>query len=910
MPTRHKCCFAGCDKTSQHPDVSLHRFVVKPADIRDQWLANSGNASLFSLTDKQLHDRRVCSTHFLDNEFDYPGIGKKTPKRGAIPRSLIIENNIVPSEQQLEVAAEIPQDAQVDSLDSNACLPSTSLSVNSTSMRNRKPRRKPVSLSRENLTLKFQLGRSRRKVKSLAQKLRRSENRIKELSKEDLIEGASKYIWGKNLDFFKMQINHSNQRQWEEDEKQFALGLYYKSPKAYKYLKDIFNLPCLSLIYRWVNNINLRPGTNQLFIEQLKLKLESKNFMEKSGVLMWDEIMIKPGLEYNRKIDILEGFEDIGVELDDKPRKSNGQQEIGEPKVSDFIATHVLVFMIGGLIYDWKQPFFYVPSAGTVSASKLKILIEKVIKLAFEAGFIIHHMVCDQSSSNQSAIKKLGIILENPSYKFEDHDISFGFDAPHIFKSIRNTLINNNFTVEGKIVSWVPLIQLHELQKGKSCKAAPKLTEHHVKPKAFEKMKVKLAVQVFSNSVGAALMTATLNKEIGLNDADLVIAAATADFCIRLNRIFDCLNARSFSDSNPYRKGLSESTRVEDELNKAADWVNTIEDNSQSPAFKNLLITIKGILLLWSRLKSKGIRYILTSRLNQDKLENFFGFLRERCGYNNNPTLTQCIKNMQYAVLVTLLVPPVGTNCEADQARLLISNFNSYVKDTSGEFSENIDRQVEDWFARNDAHLESDQSTLHTTVTENPTEDINTTQTTPDTALETPSLERQTKKYIAGYLAYRLNNKHHCTDCFTKYTLNDKLQLDTCDDTLLFFKAYPSVQSDVFGSLNVPSDLLFNVILACYEVFDRAFQENARIKNISAFFYALVRDEVIKKFPTFWVHDDLHHEHQKCILESFVYLQLKYRAKWISKDIRDKKRKNFETSAAKPNPKLMKLSQI
>ncbi|KAL7296473.1 hypothetical protein TKK_0010478 [Trichogramma kaykai] len=519
-------------------------------------------------------------------------------------------------------------------------------------------------------------------------------------------------------------------------------------------------------------------------------------------------------------------------------------------------------------------------------------------------------MVCDQSSSNQSAIKKLGITLENPSYKFEDHDISFGFDAPHIFKSIRNTLINNNFTVEGKIVSWVPLIQLHELQKGKSCKAAPKLTEHHVKPKAFEKMKVKLAVQVFSNSVGAALMTATLNKEIGLNDADLVIAAATADFCIRLNRIFDCLNARSFSDSNPYRKGLSESTRVEDELNKAVDWVNTIEDNSQSPAFKNLLITIKGILLLWSRLKSKGIRYILTSRLNQDKLENFFGFLRERCGYNNNPTLTQCIKNMQYAVLVTLLVPPVGTNCEADQARLLISNFNSYVKDTSGEFSENIDRQVEDWFARNDAHLESDQSTLHTTVTENPTEDINTTQTTPDTALETPSLERQTKKYIAGYLAYRLNNKHHCTDCFTKYTLNDKLQLDTCDDTLLFFKAYPSVQSDVFGSLNVPSDLLFNVILACYEVFDRAFQENARIKNISAFFYALVRDEVIKKFPTFWVHDDLHHEHQKCILESFVYLQLKYRAKWISKDIRDKKRKNFETSAAKPNPKLMKLSQI
>uniref|UniRef100_A0ABD2XDF9 Transposable element P transposase-like GTP-binding insertion domain-containing protein n=1 Tax=Trichogramma kaykai TaxID=54128 RepID=A0ABD2XDF9_9HYME len=147
--------------------------------------------------------------------------------------------------------------------------------------------------------------------------------------------------------------------------------------------------------------------------------------------------------------------------------------------------------------------------------------------------------------------------------------------------------------------------------------------------KVKPKMKVSLAVQVFSHSVGAALMTATLNKEIGLNTADLGIAAATSDFCTRLNRIFDCLNARSFNDPNPYRKGLSKSTRVEDELKKAVDWIKTIVDEIRSPVFPNLILTINGILLLWDRLKSKGLHDQMSTKdvlteLNKLALENVY----------------------------------------------------------------------------------------------------------------------------------------------------------------------------------------------------------------------------------------------------------------------------------------------
>ncbi|CAB0040507.1 unnamed protein product [Trichogramma brassicae] len=76
----------------------------------------------------------------------------------------------------------------------------------------------------------------------------------------------------------------------------------------------------------------------------------------------------------------------------------------------------------------------------------------------------------------------------------------------------------------------------------------------------------------------------------------------------------------------------------------------------------------------------------------------------ERCGYNTNPILTHCVKNIQYAVLVTLLVPSSGTNCEADTARLLISNFNSIISTESQNIEDLINKELESWYISDDLH--------------------------------------------------------------------------------------------------------------------------------------------------------------------------------------------------------------
>ena len=53
------------------------------------------------------------------------------------------------------------------------------------------------------------------------------------------MEAASKFLNENALTFLKMQLNHTNKKKkWEDDEKLLALSLYYKSPKAYKFLKQ------------------------------------------------------------------------------------------------------------------------------------------------------------------------------------------------------------------------------------------------------------------------------------------------------------------------------------------------------------------------------------------------------------------------------------------------------------------------------------------------------------------------------------------------------------------------------------------------------------------------------------------------------------------------------------------------
>lgn len=154
-----------------------------------------------------------------------------------------------------------------------------------------------------------------------------------------------------------MQVLHKNRKPWSKAEKNLAMSLYYKSPSTYKYMrKNKAVLPGESTVRRWLNSISYSTGLSPKYMEQLKLKADCMSIKEKKCVIMLDEIAIKKCIEYNKTLDEIEGFQDLG---------SLGRlMKIG---------SHALVIMIRGLYFNWKIPFSYY---FTGSGIKAKIILK------------------------------------------------------------------------------------------------------------------------------------------------------------------------------------------------------------------------------------------------------------------------------------------------------------------------------------------------------------------------------------------------------------------------------------------------------------------------------------------------------------------------------------------------------
>ena len=60
---------------------------------------------------------------------------------------------------------------------------------------------------------------------------------------------------------------------------------------------------------------------------------------------------------------------------------------------------------------------------------------------------------------------------------------------------------------------------------------------------------------------------------------------------------------------------------------------------------KGIIVSIKSVLALWAELKEEGCKFLLTRKLNQDCLENFFSAVRSLGGQDTNPNPVQfCIR--------------------------------------------------------------------------------------------------------------------------------------------------------------------------------------------------------------------------------------------------------------------------
>ena len=494
--------------------------------------------------------------------------------------------------------------------------------------------------------------------------------------------------------------------------------------------------------------------------------------ISKLCTLCMDEISLKRNLLYDISTDEVIGFVDLGA----------GQKR-------KLIATSALVVMARGIADNWKQPLGYFLVHESCKSSDIKKILFDAIEKIFSIGLKVVCVISDLGSNFQQLVRELGITPTHPWF-FTDSGkkIIFLYDTPHLIKAVRNNLINYNFQFNGKVASWTDVKVLYERDSTLSIRCCPKLTEKHINPNGFTKMKVKYATHALSHTVAAAI-----SMYVSLGALPLS-AAGTAEFISMFDKIFDTLNSSSIKcAAKLYRRAISESSVHQKFLTteaipfitslKVINGATGADVTNSLKCLKGFLITLQGILILWSDLKNDhSFKFLLTRRLNQDPLENFFGSVRQQGGNSDNPTPAQFCRAFKKLFYDNFLVSSLG-NCTADIDRMLV-----------GTASQNV------------------LSALSKTIPRAVDVDITDYRSI---SIQENLVGINAVAYVAGYLLKKCFLKHNCQACKDKLVSQE---LDDSSKLFCYFKAYQS-QTGAFGGLLAPVSSFLKYIVSLEDMF-------------------------------------------------------------------------------------------
>ncbi|XP_045781588.1 uncharacterized protein LOC123878461 [Maniola jurtina] len=461
--------------------------------------------------------------------------------------------------------------------------------------------------------LYVQRSRLKKKIASLKQMLTHlREKQLITQEHNDILEICSPSA----AELFKRMYHKS--KKYSPSLRAFALTLHFYSPKAYAYVRDTFNtcLPHPSTIRKWYSNINASPGFTE---EAFRVLREKSQKSDKKIIcsLVFDEMAIRQLEEYDGKS--LHGYVDFGAKV------SGNVTEL---------ATQALVFLLVAINDSWKLPVAYFFVNGVTAEQKAN-LVKMCLANCQEAGIEVASVTFDGCPSNIAMSKLLGC-------RFDQHEnfvtsfphpvtgqkVVIFLDPCHMVKLIRNTLQSKKVfkNADGGQIKWQYYLDLNAFQEQEAFNFSNKLTSRHI---SFEtqKMKVKLAVQLFSNRVSKALEFC--DKELRLHNFEN--SEATVQFTQIINNLFDIFNSHKFPDID-YKMPINEKNRHKyfaflDSTFEYLQNLVTVDDkkliySKNKVGFLGFCICIASMKQLYLRLvdEEKSLKFILMSRQNADAL--------------------------------------------------------------------------------------------------------------------------------------------------------------------------------------------------------------------------------------------------------------------------------------------------
>lgn len=202
------------------------------------------------------------------------------------------------------------------------------------------------------------------------------------------------------------------------------------------------------------------------------MKNSSLSTMEKSCVILFDEMKIQTSYDYDKKNDTTLG-----------PSK------------------YVQVVMARGICGNWKQPIFY-----DYDRKLTKNLLLKIITKLENIGYPVYAINSDLGGSNRGLWTSLNITEEttwfsNPVSK----RVHVFADAPHMIKLLRNHFLDSGFVLNDKLITSKPIVDLLQNTQNLDLNIAHKINADFLTVNGAQRQKVKFATKLFSHTVSKAI---------------------------------------------------------------------------------------------------------------------------------------------------------------------------------------------------------------------------------------------------------------------------------------------------------------------------------------------------------------------------------------------------------------------
>lgn len=373
-------------------------------------------------------------------------------------------------------------------------------------------------------------------------------------------------------------------------------------------------------------------------------------------------------------------------------------------------------------------------------------------------------------------------------------ELHFCSDFPHLVKCIRNTFVSTGFTtpdgracIEDIEVAWA------KDNSSLTLKAMPHVTKAHIRPNSFEKMKVNLAFTLFSEEVLKGMFL--YRSDVPEFSSSV---SATEQLVRRLSRLISIMTSRC------PKRGLRPSSQDVAELEAFLVFLDAWEEASKKcgggfmskGTAEGMRVTIRSTLSLLQYLTSSvAFKYLLTSRLSQDKLENLFGIIRQYSGTNDHPSPGQFLITVNCLSFYNLARPPKSGNSPAQVVNALLDTTSSAGASNSAVFG--LREIIEDMLEAGDIDGAGDA--------------IQSAFRSDHSSYVVEKSDSRLVYYLSGYVARKFRTKNSCGTCASKLAMKKQDVAESADNE--FTKHFDR------GGLLYPGDDLAILVATLEEAF-------------------------------------------------------------------------------------------